>query len=209
MWMYDLTGGLRIGKVHRRLKADEARAHMPTLGDRLAWAYLYYDAQTDDARLTLTLARTAAIDLGATVVNHAAVTRLVKAGDRLTGATVDADGRRGRGRARVVVNATGVWADDVRALDEGSHPETIRPAKGIHITVPWDMVRNDIAAVVPVPKDRRSVFVVPWPGVDGIVADRAPSPTSAPPTPTTTAPSTTPSARPRTSTTCSRRSTSP
>ena len=65
--------------------------------------------------------------------------------------------------------ATGVWADDVRALDEGSHPASLRPAKGIHITVPWEKVRNDIAAVVPVPKDRRSVFVVPWPGADGTV----------------------------------------
>jgi glycerol-3-phosphate dehydrogenase len=171
MWMYDLTGGLRIGRVHRRLKADEARAHMPTLADRLAWAYLYYDAQTDDARLTLTLARTAALDFGATVVNHAAVTRLVKTGDRVTGAVVDAGAGAGEVevRARVVINATGVWADDVRALDEGTYADTIRPAKGIHITVPWHKVRNDIAAVVPVPKDRRSVFVVPWPGVDGTV----------------------------------------
>jgi glycerol-3-phosphate dehydrogenase len=61
-----------------------------------------------------------------------------------------------------VVNAAGVWSDDVRAIDEGTHPDTIRPAKGIHITVPWEKVRNDIAVVVPVPKDKRSVFVVPW-----------------------------------------------
>ena len=61
-----------------------------------------------------------------------------------------------------MVNATGVWSDDVRALDEGTHPDSIRPAKGIHITVPWTKVRNDIAVVVPVPKDKRSVFVVPW-----------------------------------------------
>ena len=65
-------------------------------------------------------------------------------------------------RARSVVNAAGVWADDVRALDEGAHPASIRPAKGIHITVPWSKVRNDIAAIVPVAGDRRSVFVVPW-----------------------------------------------
>jgi glycerol-3-phosphate dehydrogenase len=170
MWMYDLTGGLRIGKVHRRLKAPAARAHMPTLGDRLAWAYLYYDAQTDDARLTLTLARTAALDHGATVVNHAGVTGLLRGADgRVTGAVVDHGRGNVEARARAVVNATGVWADDVRALDEGTHPHTLRPAKGIHVTVPWDKVRNDIAAVVPVPKDRRSVFVVPWPGADGTV----------------------------------------
>ena len=169
MWMYDLTGGLRIGKRHRRLGREAARAHMPTLSDRMAWAYLYYDAQTDDARLTLALARTAALDFGATVVNHAAVTALRKDGERVTGALVDTGDRQVEVRARVVINATGVWADDVRALDEGSDPGSIRPAKGIHITVPWDKVRNDIAAVVPVPKDRRSVFVVPWPGEDGTV----------------------------------------
>jgi glycerol-3-phosphate dehydrogenase len=169
MWMYDLTGGLRIGKVHRRLKADAARAHMPTLDDRLAWAYLYYDAQTDDARLTLAVARTAAVDFGATVVNHAAVTALRKDGGRVVGAVVDTGAGEIEVDARVVVNATGVWADDVRQLDEGIHPRSIRPAKGIHITVPWDKIRNDIAAVVPVPKDRRSIFVVPWPGADGTV----------------------------------------
>ena len=87
---------------------------------------------------------------------------LAKDADRVVGARVDADGRELVVRARVVVNATGVWSDDVRALDEGTHPASIRPAKGIHITVPWSKVRNDIAAVVPVPKDRRSVFVVPW-----------------------------------------------
>ncbi|HEX6418794.1 MAG TPA: glycerol-3-phosphate dehydrogenase/oxidase [Acidimicrobiales bacterium] len=169
MWMYDLTGGLRIGKRHRRLRADAARAHMPTLADNLAWAYLYYDAQTDDARLTLTLARTAALDFGATVVNHATVTGLRKEGDRIAGALVDTGDRQAEVRARAVVNATGVWADDVRALDEGHDPGSIRPAKGIHITVPWHRLRNDIAAVVPVPRDRRSVFVVPWPGDDGTV----------------------------------------
>src|SRR5690242_9355941 len=70
MWMYDLTGGARIGKLHKRLKKDRAVEHMPTLPvERLAAAYLYYDAAADDARLTLTIARTAALDHGAVVVN--------------------------------------------------------------------------------------------------------------------------------------------
>jgi glycerol-3-phosphate dehydrogenase len=164
MWMYDLTGGLRIGKLHKRLKTDEAMAHMPTLRrDRMAGAYLYYDAQTDDARLVLEVARTAALDHGATLVNRTRVTGITKDGDgRVAGATVEADGRTIEVRAAVVVNATGVWSDDVRALDEGEHPDSIRPAKGVHIAVPWALVRNDIAAVIPVPKDKRSVFVVRW-----------------------------------------------
>ena len=168
LWAYDLTGGARIGKLHRRLKQDDALAHLPTMPpERLASAYLYYDARTDDARLCLTLARTAAAH-GAVVVNGASVTALTKSGGRLTGARVEAAGTGGTPstevevRARVVVNATGVWSDELRALDVGAHPESLRPAKGIHLTLPWDRVRNDIAVVVPVPKDKRSLFVVPW-----------------------------------------------
>ena len=169
MWMYDLTGGARIGKLHKRISADEALAHMPTLPrDRLAASYLYYDARADDARLTLTLARTAAIDFGAAVVNRTKVVAIRKddAG-RAIGATVEAEDDHGGTTtiditADAVVNAGGVWSDELRSLDEGSQPGSIRPAKGIHITVPWAKVRNDIAVVVPVPHDRRSVFVVPW-----------------------------------------------
>jgi glycerol-3-phosphate dehydrogenase len=164
MWMYDLTGGARIGKIHKRLSKAEALAHMPTLPEaRLASAYLYYDAQTDDARLTLTIARTAALDFGVAVANRAKVVGVRKGPDgRVAGVDVEADGATFAVRAAAVVNAGGVWADDVRALDEGTDPGSIRPAKGIHITVPWDKVRNDIAVVIPVPKDKRSVFVVPW-----------------------------------------------
>jgi glycerol-3-phosphate dehydrogenase len=160
--MYDLTGGLRIGKRHHRVDVDTAMAHMPTLArDRLAGAYVFYDAQADDARLTLTIARTAAVN-GAAIANYAAVRGFTKDGDRIVGARVEADGTTIEVRARVVVNAAGVWADEVRALDEGRPLDTIRPAKGIHVAVPWEKVRNDIAAIVPVPHDRRMVFVVPW-----------------------------------------------
>ena len=62
----------------------------------------------------------------------------------------------------MVVNAAGVWADDVRALDEGQNPHSIRPAKGIHVTVPEAAFPGDIAAVIPVREDRRSIFVVSW-----------------------------------------------
>ena len=164
MWMYDFTGGARIGKLHKKLKTDEALAYMPTLpSERLSWAYLYYDAQADDARLTLTIARTAAVQFDAVLANRAAVVGLRKdARGHVRGVTVEADGHTIDVTADAVVNATGVWADDVRAIDEGTHPDSIRPAKGIHVMVPWSKVQNTIAVVVPVPKDKRSVFVVPW-----------------------------------------------
>jgi glycerol-3-phosphate dehydrogenase len=163
MWMYDLTGGLRIHKAHQRVGKDRALTLMPTLReDNVASAYLYYDAQADDARLTLCLARTAAAH-GAAVANAVRVVGLTKGSDgQVTGARVAADDREFEIRARTIVNATGVWSDGVRALDEGANPASIRPAKGIHIVVPWSKVRNEIAAIIPVPKDRRSVFVVPW-----------------------------------------------
>ncbi len=170
MWMYDLTGGFRIGKLHKKLDADEVAAHMPTLPtEHLAGGYLYWDATADDARLTLTIARTAAIEFGAAVVNHTEVVGLVKDSDgRAIGATVEADGERFEIQAATIVNATGVWADDIRTLDEGHDPDSIRPAKGIHITVPWAKVRNDLGVIIPVPKDKRSVFVVPWPAPPGV-----------------------------------------
>lgn len=164
MWMYDITGGWRIGRIHRRLSADKAFAHLPTMTRaKLASAYLYYDAEADDARLCLTVLRTAT-DLGAVIANQCEVSNIdsptrtshtLSVLDKITGTTFTVT-------TRSVINAGGVWADDIRSLDEDSHPDTIRPAKGVHLTVPWEKVQNDIAVVIPVPKDKRSLFVVPW-----------------------------------------------
>lgn len=164
LWMYDLTGGVRIGKLHRRLDGTAALAHCPTLpADRLSSGFVYYDAQADDARVTLAVARTAA-DHGAIVANQCEVVELTHGDGRVDGALVRdrTTGDTFAVRARCVVSATGVWVDAVRALDEGVDPGTVRPAKGIHLTVPWDLVRNDIAVIVSVPKDKRSLFLVPW-----------------------------------------------
>lgn len=162
MWMYDLTGGFRIGRLHKRLKVDAAFAHLPTMRrDRLASAYLYYDATADDARLVLTILRTAA-ERGAVVANRSRVVGLTMTDGTATGAMIDSGTGTFDVRARVVVNAAGVWADEVRSLEDGRDPDSIRPAKGVHLTVPWSKVRNDIAVVIPVPGDKRSLFVVPW-----------------------------------------------
>src|SRR3954469_8673368 len=120
MWMYDLTGGFRTGPFHKRLKADAAFAHLPTMPrQRIAGGYLYYDATTDDARLVLTLARTAAAH-GAAVANRCRVVGLTTGPDgQVDGATVDTGAGEIVVRARTVVNAAGVWADDVRALEDG------------------------------------------------------------------------------------------
>ena len=163
LWAYDRAGGKRIGKTYEQITADEAVQRVGALKrDRTVGAFVYYDAQTDDARLTLTIARTA-IDHGAVVVNWCPVTGFLKDGGRAVGVRVaPVEGAEEIDvHAEVVVNAAGVWSDELRTLDEGSDPDSIRPAKGIHITVPWSKVRNQIACVFPVPGDRRSIFVVP------------------------------------------------
>jgi glycerol-3-phosphate dehydrogenase len=163
MWMYDLTGGWRIGRLHRRVGAEQAARHFPTTHlDKLSAGYVYYDAAADDARLTLTVARTAA-EHGAVVANRCPVVEVTLDADgRADGVTIEADGERIHVPASCVVNAAGVWADRVRTLDEGTDPDSIRPAKGVHVTIPWEKVRNDIAVIIPVRSDRRSLFLVPW-----------------------------------------------
>lgn len=170
MWMYDITGGWRIGKIHRRLSAKKAFAHLPTMPrEKLASAYLYFDAEADDARLVVAVLQTAA-ERGAVIANRCSVSSIDSTSTTSHTLTVvdTLTGQPFTVRTRSIINATGVWADDIRALDEKVHPDTIRPAKGVHLTVPWEKVRNDIAVVIPVPRDRRSLFVVPWiPNGDG------------------------------------------
>ncbi|HVX23592.1 MAG TPA: glycerol-3-phosphate dehydrogenase/oxidase [Acidimicrobiales bacterium] len=182
LWLYDLTGGFRIGARHRRVGKQEALDHLPTLRtDRLVAGFLYFDARADDARLTLAVLRTAVLDHGAVAANYTrAVSFLTDHRGRVAGARVSPAVRPGATgsfgevaegpdfdvRATVVVNATGVWADRVAALDDGGNRPTLRPAKGVHLTVPAAKLPCDIAAVIPVPADKRSIFVVPWPEGD-------------------------------------------
>ena len=166
LWLYDLTGGFRIGKIHKPVGAEEAFAQMPTLTTaKLQGGWYYPDAQADDARLTMAIARTAALRFGADVATYAQVegvekdpsgrVRAVAVHDRIGGGRFEVD-------ARVVVSAAGVWTDDVRRLDEGTDPHSIRPAKGIHLVVPHALLQNRRAMVLPVPNDKRSFFVIPW-----------------------------------------------
>ena len=169
LWLYDATGGVRIGRRHRRLTKQEVLEDFPSLDvERLVAGFRYWDARGDDARLTLCLARTAIERFGAVVATYARATgvRHDPAG-HANGITVTAvapgdEPSAFEVSARVVVNATGVWADEFTSLDEGRPARTITPAKGVHVSVHSSRLACRSAAVVPVPKDRRSIFVVPW-----------------------------------------------
>ncbi len=164
--IYDLSGGWRIGQRHQRVTREQALSHLPTLNaDRLVAGFLYFDARADDARVALALAKTASLDYGADVASYVRAIDITRdesgraAGvvveDRLHAATLTL-------AAKAVVNATGVWADDLFTMAEHESSHRITPAKGIHLSVPRERLPADVAAVFNVPGDRRSIFVVPF-----------------------------------------------
>ncbi|MDE3223286.1 MAG: glycerol-3-phosphate dehydrogenase/oxidase [Acidobacteriota bacterium] len=163
--LYDLTGGWRIGHRYRRISKAEALEHLPTLNaDNLAAGFLYYDARGDDARVALTLAKSA-VDHGALALNYARALRVTKdTSGRVTSVTVrdELSGEEIAVATTTVVNATGVWADEIFALTEKRDTHQITPAKGVHVSVPRHRLPADVAAVLSVPGDRRSIFVVPF-----------------------------------------------
>jgi len=164
--LYDLFGGWRIGHRYHRVRRAEALAHLPTLTvDNLVAGFLYYDARGDDARVALTLARTAALDFGADVANYLRVEEITRDDDGRVSGVVARDALGGATvtiATRCVVNAAGVWTDDIFALAEHAPSHRVTPAKGVHVSVPSSRLPADVAAVLTVPGDRRSIFVVPF-----------------------------------------------
>jgi len=162
--LYDTLGGRSSLPRHRHLSRTAARALCPALKpDALVGAVRYYDAQTDDARHTLTVVRTAAHH-GAVVRSSTEVVGLLRDGDRVVGAVLrDADtGRQCEVRAQVVVNCTGVWTDDVQALSGARGRFRVRASKGIHLVVPGDRISSDTGMIL---RTEKSVlFVIPWSG---------------------------------------------
>ncbi|WP_166085788.1 glycerol-3-phosphate dehydrogenase [Nocardioides sp. HDW12B] len=160
--LYDSMGGARSVPRHKQLTKTKALRMVPGLKkDALAGALLYYDAQADDARHTLMVARTAA-SYGARILNSARVESLEREGERVVGATVcDVEtGRTATVRASVVVNCTGVWTDDVQELAGGRGQFKVRASKGVHIVVPRDRINSETGLIL---RTEKSVlFVIPW-----------------------------------------------
>jgi len=130
----------------------------------LKQGFLYYDAQTNDARLTMTVLRTAA-NYGATIVNYAEVTSFVLEDGKVTGAYVcdRLSNQEIIVRARYIVNATGVFAEQVESLT-GEEPQIeVAPSKGVHLVFAReDLKLGKDAIVLPETDDKRILFIVPW-----------------------------------------------
>jgi glycerol-3-phosphate dehydrogenase len=158
---YDLLAAGRNIGIHRSVTAEQVRQAIPGLAGRPR-GYRYFECQTDDARLTIEVAR-AAQAFGAVLANHARVERLL-GGLRVEGAAA-VDEITGQGfeiRAAVTVNAGGVWADRVRSLAAAGR-ERLLPSKGVHLVFAPGAVRTKAALAVPsAAGDGRYVFLVPW-----------------------------------------------
>lgn len=164
--VYDrLAGKLGLGKSHFHT-ASEAIDFLPGINKRgLQGGVSYHDGQFDDAHLALSMVQTA-LHHDATVVNHCAVTGLIKKGKSVVGVQVQ-DGMGGAShalRARFVVNATGAFSDAILQMDRPRHNPIIRLSQGIHLVVDRKFFPSDTALLIPKTDDGRILFAVPWHG---------------------------------------------
>lgn len=164
LWTYDVAGGWREGILHQKLTRAEVLSHCPTFKEEgLLGGFLYFDARVDDARLTLAVARSAAFH-GAAVLNHTKAIEVTRnEHGKVDGVIVQAGAQEIRARADAVIMATGVWLRDWSGAKKGDAPAMhIRPAKGVHVAVPWLKVRNDCTVTIPVPGRSRRATITRW-----------------------------------------------
>jgi glycerol-3-phosphate dehydrogenase len=163
--VYDMLAGKYGFGPSRLLSREKTLEHIPTLRtDGLRGGVQYYDGQFDDARLLINLVRTAA-EQGATLLNYAPVTGLHSNGEGFVDGLEARDLESGselRIKARVVVNCTGPFADDVRRMDEPSAPAMIAPSQGAHLVLDQSFLPGDTAIMVPHTRDGRVMFAIPW-----------------------------------------------
>jgi glycerol-3-phosphate dehydrogenase len=162
--LYDwLAGRLNLGSS-RLLSRDEILKRMPTLKtEGLRGGILYHDGQFDDARLAITLLSTF-LDQGGIALNYCPVKGLLKENDRTIGVNA-IDQETGEAfdlHATVVVNATGVFADTVRRMDNPNQPKLLSPSQGIHLVVDRRFQPSESAMMIPKTEDGRVLFAVPW-----------------------------------------------
>jgi glycerol-3-phosphate dehydrogenase len=146
------------------LSAEETLAATPTLDPvGLRGGIRYQDGQFDDARMAIHLAMTAA-DHGAVVLNYFPVTGFIKAGDRIHGVEVidQLSGTSYAVKAKCVINATGVFSDEVRKMDKPDAGRELSPSQGIHIVLDAHFLPTETAILIPRTRDGRVLFGVPW-----------------------------------------------
>jgi glycerol-3-phosphate dehydrogenase len=164
MTIYDRLAGKLGLKPSEGLSREETLKRIPTLeASGLQGGVSYYDGQFDDSRLAVNLAQTI-FDLGGGAANYMRVTSLIKEAGLVVGAIVQdvETGKEHTIRAKVVVNATGVFCDAVRKMDEPDAKTVIAPSQGAHVVLPKAFLPGESAVMVPQTSDGRVLFAVPW-----------------------------------------------
>jgi glycerol-3-phosphate dehydrogenase len=160
--MYDTMGGARSVPGHQHLSRAAALRLVPGMRrDALVGGIKYYDGQVDDARHTMMVARTAA-SYGALIRTSTQVVSFLKESDRVAGVRVRdvENGAEIDVRAKVVINSTGVWTDELQRLSGGRGRFRVRASKGVHLVVPRDRITSESGIIL---KTEKSVlFVIPW-----------------------------------------------
>ena len=164
--IYDaMSGRYGLGRTEH-LSREQTFEALPTLKRQgVKGGTAYVDGQFDDARLAITLVLTAA-DAGATLLNYAAVVAILKENGRTNGIVardLESDNELSL-RAKAVINATGVFADEIRKLDEATAAESVSPSQGAHIVLPKTFLPGESALMIPKTDDGRVLFAIPWHG---------------------------------------------
>lgn len=162
--LYDmLSGSLSIGSS-KHISKEETLQRLPTIKkEGLYSGVSYHDGQFDDARLALNIAQTS-VEQGAAVLNYAKVTDITEAGGSVDGLTfADLEtGDEHHIKAKSVINATGVFVDEILAMEKPDHTDIVRPSQGVHLVFDQDILPGDDAIMIPKTEDGRVLFAVPW-----------------------------------------------
>ena len=162
---YDLLAGkLSLGRSRRISKAKTLERISLINPDKISAGVVYYDGQFDDSRMAINVLQSS-VEMGAQVVNYCSVDGLVKdTNGKLTGVKVidEEDGTSFEIKGKQVVNATGVFADDVLQMDSPGAEKTIAPSQGVHLILDKSFLPGDDAITIPKTDDGRVLFLVPW-----------------------------------------------
>lgn len=162
--MYDvLAGKLSLGRSLCIGKGKTSK-HLPTVRvNGLKGGVVYHDGQFDDSRLAINLAQSC-VEHGGCVLNYCKVTGLQKSEGRVSGVKVRdlQTGNEYQVKAKVVVNATGVFVDDIMQMDVPTGEHLVRPSQGVHLVLDRSFLQSDYAIMIPKTDDGRVLFAVPW-----------------------------------------------
>ncbi|MFH2012319.1 MAG: glycerol-3-phosphate dehydrogenase/oxidase [Pseudomonadota bacterium] len=162
--LYDILAGKEGFGFSKILSQKETIKRIPTVEvDCLRGGVMYYDGQFDDSRLAINLAQTAA-EQGGTLINYIKVIRLLKQNDIISGVIAHdlENNQEYELKARSVINATGVFSDSIRKMDEPTAQPIIQPSQGTHIVLDKSFLPGETAIMVPHTDDGRVLFAIPW-----------------------------------------------